>query len=65
MKHLSFHNIWHNRDLDISSLQLIFSSIYARSWNVMDPRRFDIEWLPCKPDDVHPQIRVTAMKDLS
>ena len=37
---------------------------HSRSWNVMDPRRFDIEWTPRKPDDVHPRERAKLMKEI-
>ena len=30
----------------------------------MDPRRFDINWCPRKPDDVHPTERARAMKEI-
>ena len=37
---------------------------HSRSWTVMDPRRFDINWCPRKPDDVHPTERARAMKEI-
>ena len=41
-----------------------YLKFHTRSWNVMDPRQFDIEWEPRKPDDVHPKVRAKAMKEI-
>lgn len=37
---------------------------HKRSWNVMNPCRFDIEWCPRTKDDVHPRDRANAMKEI-
>ncbi len=37
---------------------------HNRSWMVMDPRKFNVDWTPSKPDDVHPEIRAQAMKEI-
>ena len=37
---------------------------YNRLWIVLDPTRFDIDWTPMKPGEVHPEIRAKAMKDI-
>ena len=37
---------------------------HNRSWMVMDPRRFDVEWVPRKNADVDPREREIAMKEI-
>ena len=37
---------------------------HDRSWMVMDPRRFDVEWIPRKDSESHPCDRAQAMKEL-
>lgn len=37
---------------------------HNRSWMVMDPRRFDVEWVPRRDNDVHPRERAKAMKEI-
>ena len=37
---------------------------HDRSWMVMDPRRFDVEWIPRKDGESHPCDRAQAMKEL-
>jgi hypothetical protein len=37
---------------------------HNKSWMVMDPRRFDVEWSPRKNADVHPRERAVAMKEI-
>ena len=41
-----------------------YAKKYNRSWIVLDPTRFDIDWIPTKPSEVHPDIRAKAMKDI-
>ena len=37
---------------------------HNKSWMVMDPRRFDVEWSPRKNADVHPRERAVAMREI-
>jgi hypothetical protein len=37
---------------------------HNRSWIVMNPNRFDVEWQPRNNDEVHPRERAKAMKEL-
>jgi hypothetical protein len=37
---------------------------HNRSWMVMNPNRFDIDWIPRNKDDIHPRERARAMKEI-
>ena len=37
---------------------------HDRSWLLLDPSRFDIEWSPRTENDVHPAERAISLKDI-